>query len=816
MNIVLFGDPFLAERTKRSSGGIWINEESHNFQCVDTLFIQTGSLLAKAPIWTNKKPAFAVGATLEEPEWREYISKPKKYTLPKPKSFFLRADTIKKLNLLRKKNSFWEALEKLSAKRSVDPQLRNWYHGKLRVLQVVTSLHVGGAEKICVELSRMPECIGIATWVEPKRSALKNPNWDLSSIPKEHKVASLVQLAKRLHVDIIHTHLLTAFENAEIEKHFPVITTIHNMPNAWPLGYDKIKPGLLVGCSRAVSEAIGNQARTAWNGISIELTKKPVQKSKKSIAIVAVANYRPQKRLHKIPAIMKSLINKGYSPNLTIVGEVHKTDPESKKSRELFWKAAKKLNLLKKITEVQTLDVRSIHAKNNLFLSVSAYEGLSLSQLEALGAGLPVVATEVGGALEIKTAMKISNAYTTLPPNASSESFADAIIAAAKLPRKNYLPEEFKTETMCRRYLWLYYSALTKGKVVDEMWLFTNNFSMGGAQTSAKRLLKKLSPNIKVRAFTLEELHPTKGSLELQNAGIQTENLQGNTARERVFSLMKKCITEKPRAFFFWNTMSHEKCLIADGLNLPIIDASPGEMYFHEMERYLKNPIVELPVRSSVDYGRLLHTSVVKYGREKVRMKQFLGIDAVVIPNGVEGIKTTVREFNKKQLIFGTASRIAPHKRLEDLIEAFKNTNIPLLIAGRVEPGCEKYAKELKKSSTNNIKWLGEQQINKFLPKLDIFVMISEPSGCPNASLEAMSNGLPMIITDVGGANEQVITGFNGWLTPARDVKAMKEAIQEVITLPPSTLKVMSKASLFQAQQFSIDKMVKSYASLIQ
>jgi glycosyltransferase involved in cell wall biosynthesis len=48
--------------------------------------------------------------------------------------------------------------------------------------------------------------------------------------------------------------------------------------------------------------------------------------------------------------------------------------------------------------------------------------------------------------------------------------------------------------------------------------------------------------------------------------------------------------------------------------------------------------------------------------------------------------------------------------------------------------------------------------------------MISDPAGCPNASLEALASGLPVIATDVGGASEQVIDDLNGFLVPARDI----------------------------------------------
>ena len=57
------------------------------------------------------------------------------------------------------------------------------------------------------------------------------------------------------------------------------------------------------------------------------------------------------------------------------------------------------------------------------------------------------------------------------------------------------------------------------------------------------------------------------------------------------------------------------------------------------------------------------------------------------------------------------------------------------------------------------VKLLGElDDPRPFYRDLDLFVMISEPAGCPNASLEAMAAGLPVVATDVGGAAEQVWT----------------------------------------------------------
>jgi glycosyltransferase involved in cell wall biosynthesis len=149
------------------------------------------------------------------------------------------------------------------------------------------------------------------------------------------------------------------------------------------------------------------------------------------------------------------------------------------------------------------------------------------------------------------------------------------------------------------------------------------------------------------------------------------------------------------------------------------------------------------------------------------------------------------------------------------LVEVFSRLKTPLLIAGKVESGAQDYFAELRRKSTPNIKWLGEQDIKGFLPKLDVFAMISEPAGCPNASLEALLSGLPLIITDVGGANEQVLPAKNGWLVAARDATAFMAAVQQAESMPAAQLRRMAKNSITHAKKFSIERMLKAYLRLI-
>lgn len=63
----------------------------------------------------------------------------------------------------------------------------------------------------------------------------------------------------------------------------------------------------------------------------------------------------------------------------------------------------------------------------------------------------------------------------------------------------------------------------------------------------------------------------------------------------------------------------------------------------------------------------------------------------------------------------------------------------------------------------------------------DVFVLPSHSEGSPNALLEAMMAGLPVVAAAVGGVPEIVESGTNGLLVPARDIQAMSSRIAELL-----------------------------------
>jgi len=66
----------------------------------------------------------------------------------------------------------------------------------------------------------------------------------------------------------------------------------------------------------------------------------------------------------------------------------------------------------------------------------------------------------------------------------------------------------------------------------------------------------------------------------------------------------------------------------------------------------------------------------------------------------------------------------------------------------------------------------------------DVFALSSDFDNSPNAVLEAMASGLPVVATDVGGVREFMPDDAGGAVVPQRDPEALASAIERYITRP--------------------------------
>lgn len=72
------------------------------------------------------------------------------------------------------------------------------------------------------------------------------------------------------------------------------------------------------------------------------------------------------------------------------------------------------------------------------------------------------------------------------------------------------------------------------------------------------------------------------------------------------------------------------------------------------------------------------------------------------------------------------------------------------------------------------------EEVGALYPALDAYLVSSRQEGGPNAVLESMATGVPLVSTPVGQATDLVKDGVNGFLVPKEDTDAMCEALLKI------------------------------------
>lgn len=102
----------------------------------------------------------------------------------------------------------------------------------------------------------------------------------------------------------------------------------------------------------------------------------------------------------------------------------------------------------------------------------------------------------------------------------------------------------------------------------------------------------------------------------------------------------------------------------------------------------------------------------------------------------------------------------------------------------------------------------------RFLPGFGFAVLGSLHEGFPNALMEAMAGGVPVVATAVGGVPELVEDGVHGLLVPPADPRAMAEAITWMIEHPEERRRMGRAGRERVLERFGVDRMVRRTEAL--
>ena len=288
-----------------------------------------------------------------------------------------------------------------------------------RVVHISLGTHVGGMEKLLVEFAKFTDRSryeltfvslqrrgDLATQIESHRCPVIAMNKTEGLKPA--LVARLASTLRKIRPDVVHTHNTAGYvygvAAAAIAGVPRIIHTRHGQRfessrrqtllfrslSRW---VDHVVSVSADGCQLTIHEGIPtSKASTICNGVDLARFKF-VPNRPRGRAVV-VARLSPEKDIATLIRAMEIIRRSSADLCLDIVGDG--SERESLESLSL----ALGLSDLVRFHGMRD-DVPSVLATASLFVLPSVTEGISLTLLEAMAAGLPVVACDVGGNPEV-------------------------------------------------------------------------------------------------------------------------------------------------------------------------------------------------------------------------------------------------------------------------------------------------------------------------------------------------------------------------------------------------------------------------------
>ena len=186
----------------------------------------------------------------------------------------------------------------------------------------------------------------------------------------------------------------------------------------------------------------------------------------------------------------------------------------------------------------------------------------------------------------------------------------------------------------------------------------------------------------------------------------------------------------------------------------------------------IENSKYALSIYKQINKGKIPSSKVIYNG---------IDFESFDIESEQEISKPPIREVPPRVVCSVASLRTA--KGIDNLISAFSvvcsqlpDTQLWLIGDGELRPHLERLVHD--SGLTNKVVfWGNRRDVPAILRYAKLGVLSSRIEGTPNALLEYMAAGLPVVATNVGGNSEVIIHGKTGLLVPTGDIKALADGI---------------------------------------
>ena len=111
--------------------------------------------------------------------------------------------------------------------------------------------------------------------------------------------------------------------------------------------------------------------------------------------------------------------------------------------------------------------------------------------------------------------------------------------------------------------------------------------------------------------------------------------------------------------------------------------------------------------------------------------------------------------------------------------------------------------------------WLSHQEVQRTLREGDVFLFPSHFEGLPNAVVEAMAAGLPVVATRVGGVPDLIRHGESGFLVDVGDIASMTMRVNQLLAQPDRAQEIGRRGREVVVDRCDIDRVWPRYAQAL-
>ena len=546
------------------------------------------------------------------------------------------------------------------------------YVPEFRELHVaIASLSLGGAERIVIDWAQriIPQWRVHLIILRNRAQEWKVPNYvRITRLGGENINARLREVGAIIARDanpVCACHLLTAVERSMLVKAGVIVVPVfHNAKKGWQEGVDSLKD---VSSVVAVSQSCANDLRDeGWEGaVSVirhipsvrknpenirEMVRKAWNIPQNAVVIGMLGAIKPQKNYNLALEIFAQFLRR-QDAYLVIVGGPVNTSVGNEAWKQVISRIDE-LGLRSRVAMPGFVpDAVRVLSAFDVVLNSSHFEGLSIATLEAIIAGVPVVASRVGGQGELT-----HDALALLPVDAPLAEWVDALIESIHKVVAMPVWADFPSHR-----LWTLASLARPIKPSPKTLFVTANLNAGGAQRSLVNLAKELRGQLDFEIMVTGRSTATYFLEELQKSGVKVMMAGG---RWNVFdfaeSIAAKIVSEGFGTLCFWNTDARAKLLLAKAFEsggLRFIDVSPGGHSFEEMDS--TQEFQNMIAFTSNQYFKRLDRLILKY-----EAKPAVGCEGKmkVIRNGVPFEKNYKRNYDKRTASHRCIRKNCPYK----------------------------------------------------------------------------------------------------------------------------------------------------------